>query len=57
MNQVEIWFSIFVGRLLKGGNFISIVDLIGKVLAFVEYYNGKMAKPFKWTCKGKALSA
>ena len=57
MNQVEIWFSILVRKLLKRGNFISIVDLIGKVLAFVEYYNGTMAKPFKWTYKGKALSA
>ena len=57
MNQVEIWFSILVRKLLKRGNFISIVDLIGKVLAFVEYYNGTMAKPFKWTYKRKALSA
>jgi hypothetical protein len=56
MNQVEIWFSILVRKLLKRGNFISIVDLIAKVLAFVEYYNGTMAKPFKWTYKGKALS-
>lgn len=56
MNQVEIWFSILVRKLLKRGNFISIADLIAKVLAFVEYYNGTMAKPFKWTYKGKALS-
>jgi transposase len=56
MNQVEIWFSILVRKLLKRGNFVSIVDLIAKVLAFVEYYNGTMAKPFKWTYKGKALS-
>ena len=55
MNQVEIWFSILVRKLLKRGNFISIVDLIAKVLAFVGYYNGTMAKPFKWTYKGKAL--
>ena len=56
MNQVEIWFSILVRKLLKRGNFVSIVDLIAKVLEFIEYYNGTMAKPFKWTYKGKALS-
>jgi hypothetical protein len=26
-------------------------------LAFIEYYNRTMAKPFKWTYKGKALAA
>jgi hypothetical protein len=26
-------------------------------LAFVAYYNQTMAKPFKWTYKGKALAA
>jgi len=27
-----------------------------KVLAFIEYYNRTMAKPFKWTYQGKALA-
>jgi len=27
------------------------------VLAFIEYYNRTMARPFKWTYKGKALAA
>jgi transposase len=57
MNQVEIWFSILVRKLLKRGNFSSVEDLIAKVLAFIEYYNCTMAKPFKWTYKGKALTA
>jgi len=26
-------------------------------LAFIEYYNRTMAKPFKWTYQGKALAA
>lgn len=42
---------------LKRGNFTSVADLKAKVLAFVEYYNRTMAKPFKWTYKGKALAA
>lgn len=57
MNQVEIWFSILVRKLLKRGNFTSIEQLKSKVLAFVRYYNDTMAKPFKWTTKGKALAA
>lgn len=57
LNQVEIWFSILVRKVIRRGNFTSIEDLITKVLAFIEYYNRTMAKPFKWTYKGKALTA
>jgi len=57
MNQVEIWFSILVRKLLKRGNFTSVEDLKAKVLAFIEYFNLTMAKPFKWTYQGKALTA
>jgi len=57
MNQIEIWFSILVRKLLKRGNFTSVDHLVAKVLAFIEYYNRTMAKPFKWTYKGKALTA
>lgn len=57
MNQIEIRFSILVRKLLKRGNFTSVDDLVAKGLAFIEYYNRTMAKPFKWTYKDKALSA
>lgn len=56
MNQIEIWFSILVRKVLKRGNFTSVEDLKAKVLAFIAYYQRTMAKPFKWTYKGKALS-
>lgn len=56
MNQIEIWFSILVRKLLRRGNFTSLADLRNKILAFIEYYNCTMAKPFKWTYKGKALT-
>ena len=55
MNQVEIWFSILARKVLKRGNFTSIHDLKAKVLAFIDYFNRTMAKPFKWTYQGKAL--
>ena len=57
MNQIEIWFSILVRKLLKRGDFTSVEELKAKVLAFVEYFNRTMAKPFKWTYQGKALTA
>lgn len=57
MNQIEIWFSILVRKVLKRGNFSSVDDLKRKVLAFIAYYNRTMAKPFKWTYQGRALSA
>jgi transposase len=56
MNQVEIWLSILVRKLLKRGNFLALDDLQAKVFAFIAYYNATMAKPFKWTYKGKALT-
>ncbi len=57
LNQIEIWLSILVRKLLKRGSFTSVQDLQAKVLAFIEYYNQTMAKPFKWTYQGKALTA
>ena len=47
MNQIEIWFSILVRKVLKRGNFTSVDDLKRKVLAFIEYDNQTMAIPFK----------
>jgi hypothetical protein len=42
--------------LLTRGSFTSVADLETKVLAFIDYYNRTMAKPFKWTYQGKALT-
>ena len=55
MNQIEIWLSILVRKVLKRGSFTSVEDLQTKVFAFIDYYNRTMAKPFKWTYQGKAL--
>jgi hypothetical protein len=57
MNQVEIWLSILVRKVIRRGSFTSIKELKRKVFAFIEYYNRTMAKPFKWTYQGKALAA
>ncbi|WP_425465590.1 transposase [Paenibacillus hemerocallicola] len=55
LNQIEIWFSILVRRLIRRGNFASKQDLKGQILSFIRYFNQTMAKPFKWTYLGKVL--
>lgn len=54
LNQVEIWFSILVRRVIKRGNFTSLEDLQARILAFIEYFN-QTAKPFRWTYTGRPL--
>jgi transposase len=56
MNQIEIWLSILTRKLLRRASFTSINDLTARVLAFINYSNQTMAKPFKWTYQGKALT-
>ncbi len=55
LNQIEIWFSILVRRLLKRGSFTSVEQLSQRILAFIDYFNQTMAKPLKWTYMGKPL--
>jgi putative transposase len=57
LNQMEIWLSILVRKLIKRGSFTSVDDLKTKILGFIDYYNRTMAKPFKWTYQGKPLVA
>ena len=56
LNQIEIWLSILTRKLLRRGSFASLDELKAKVLAFIDYYNATMAKPFKWTYLGKPLT-
>ncbi len=56
LNQIEIWFSILVRKLLKRASFLSKDDLRSRILSFINYFNQTMAKPFKWTYKGKVLA-
>ena len=57
MNQIEMWFSILVRKLIKRASFTSIEDLQAKVSAFIDYFNETMAKPFKWTYGRQPLRA
>ncbi len=57
LNQIEIWFSILVRKLLKRASFMSKDDLKTRILDFINYFNRTMAKPFKWTYQGTVLAA
>jgi len=56
LNQIEIWFSILVRRVIKRGNFQSVSDLREKILACIGYFKETLAKPFKWTFTGRPLN-
>lgn len=56
LNQVELWFSILVRRLLKRASFSSVEELRQRILAFIEYFNRVLARPFRWTYAGKPLA-
>jgi len=55
LNQIEMWFSILVRRVIKRGNFSSVEALRERILAFIAYFN-RTAKPFRWTYTGRPLS-
>ena len=57
MNQIEIWFSILVRKVLRRGSFTSTADLKARIEAFIVYFNRTLAKPFRWTYTGKPLAA
>lgn len=57
LNQIEIWFSIVVRKLLRRASFTSKQDLKIRIEAFIAYFNRILAKPFKWTMTGKPLAA
>lgn len=56
LNQVELFFSILARRLLKRGEFRSVEDLVGKVMAFIADYN-RTARPFRWTYDMSTINA
>ncbi|MGK7909309.1 MAG: hypothetical protein AB4040_19035 [Synechococcus sp.] len=57
LNQIQLWFSILVRQLLKRSSFSSTDQLRHRILEFIDYFNRTMAKPFRWTYKGKPLAA
>lgn len=56
LNQIEIWFSILVRKLLRRSSFASKKELRTKIEQFIAYFNQTMAKPFRWTMEAKPLT-
>src|SRR5262249_8190083 len=56
LNQIEIWFSILVKKVLKRSSFKTLEDMKERIEEFIRYFNRTMAKPFKWTYKGRPLT-
>ena len=49
INQIEVWFSILVRKLLRWISVGSTEQLNARILEFIEYYNRTLAKAFKLT--------
>lgn len=56
LNQIELWFSILVRRMLKRASFKSVEEMRERIMRFIDYFNKTMAKPFKWTYSGRPLT-
>jgi hypothetical protein len=44
-------------KVIRHGNFLAVDDLHEKLANFIDFFNDKLAKPFRWTYTGKPLAA
>jgi transposase len=56
LNQVEIWFSTLVRKLLRRSSSSSLEDLRNRVLDFIDYFNRTMSKPIRWLYSPRPLA-
>jgi putative transposase len=57
IERIEIWFSGLSRQYLKRSNFTSTTDLEKGILNYIKWFNEEIAKPYKWTYKGKVLQS
>lgn len=57
MNQIEIVFGVISRKAVRRGSFFSKDHLKQRLSAFIEYFNTRLAKPFKWSYGNKPLTA
>lgn len=48
LNPIEIWFSVLARKVLRRGSFDSTSDLSANVMRFVDYYNERLARPYRF---------
>jgi len=56
LNQIEIYFSIVQRKVLTPNDFLSLVQLEQRLLAFQKHYQ-QTASPFQWTFTRKHRNA
>lgn len=56
LNQIELFFSVISRRVLRRGSFTSVEELKQRVLAFIQFYNERSARPYRWTFTGRPLA-
>ena len=57
LNQISIWFSVLVRKVLRRGSFASVEALKRRIETFIVYFNLTMARAYKWAYKGRPLQA
>ena len=50
-------FGIEGRRVVRRGDFTSLVALKDRLLDFIDYFNRTFAKPFRWTYTGRPVTA
>ena len=48
LNLVEVWFGIIERQAIRGGTFVSVRELIGKIREFINSWKNRKC-PFIWT--------
>lgn len=54
LNLVERWFAELTQKAVRRGSFVSVPDLMEKIMAFIEAYN-EAATPFVWTASAESI--
>jgi transposase len=57
LNPIETWFGVLARKILPRGSFRSIAELETKVVAFVTYFNEKLAHPYRFHLWKAAMAA
>ncbi len=48
LNPIEIWFGVLARKVLRRGSFKNKAELAERVEAFIDYYNEKLARPYRF---------
>lgn len=55
VNQVELFFARVQKRVIRYGSFNSVSELTAEVLGYIDHWNLRERKPFRWKFRGYPL--